>query len=151
MPLTARRFGPWVEVTNDFGDTCAYGNRDSEAPQDIILTGEKFETTTIVADDFTRIVLWQDGDAGVAAFDLALFETTADILIELAIDRAGTPTYGVLTVEANRPLCLTSDEMVNAVLTDGSATTMDLIDQIAVKRNVADGVGDATVHMVLWD
>ena len=148
---SARIWGPYLEVINNTGLVTPYGNKTTDAPRTVSLTGEQFYTSSVIADNYTRVVLWQDGDAGVAAFDIMLFESNLAVLVEFAIDRAGTPTYGVIEVTANNPIILTSDDMVNAVLADGSATTMDQIDQIACKNNVADDAGDATVHLTLWD
>ncbi len=120
-------------------------------------TEEVFEVRTVVADNYVRQVLWQDGDGGVDDFDVAIIETDADILIELAADRAGTPKYQIIELKVDATigsgrLFLVSDDTnttANTVLASGSATTVDQIDQIAVKNNVADDAGDANVRLIL--
>lgn len=119
-----------------------------EVAQEITIAGECYEVQVVVADDYGRQVIWQNGDAGIDDFDVLTVESDVDVLLELTIDRAGTPSYTVLEVYAGVPFILASDDMLNAVL-DGTVATMDQIDQIAVQNNVADAAGDATVKLML--
>jgi len=144
----------WSRVEIVDGDGVAIvqptGQRLGELPRAITLAGEEtYANRLVVADNYTRVVVWQDGDGGVADFDLLIVLSDVNVLLELTIDRAGTPLYAVVEVKANIPYLLSSDDMVAAVLTNGSATTMDQIDQIAIKNNVADDAGDANVTIIL--
>lgn len=151
MSYTARIWQR-VEFLNANGVPIAppIGMRLDEAPRVLALAGEEsFVANAVVADDYGKVTLWNDGDGGLADFDLLVFYSDKAVLLELVIDRAGTPTYSTIGVSAKYPLILTSDDCVNAVLTDGSATSMDQIDSIRVKNNVANGVGDANVQLIL--
>lgn len=138
-------------IDNSAGIVLASSDRRiTDAPASTTISGgEKYEVRTVIADDYTRLILWQNGDGGLDTFAFLLLETDVDVLVELAIDRAGTPTYSVQTVTSATPLILGSDDQLNAVLTNGSGSSMDQIDQIAAKRNVADAGTNANVHLLI--
>ena len=144
-------YPPRAEIEDEHGNIIPMGAKDGALPKIITTGGESFMANPLVADDYTRVVLWQDGDSGVTAFDFLMIETDLAVLIEYTIDRAGTPAYGAFELPAGHVEVRSSDDMVAAVLTNGSETTMDQIDQIAVKNNTADGTGDATVTLRLFD
>lgn len=142
-----------VEVLIDGNDLKEVGSRSTS--QSITIDGVVFETrfqlTNESGDDFNRQVVWQDGDSGVSDFDVLVVESDADVLLELTIDREGTPEYATLKVYGDVPFILASDDMVAAITVDGSSTTMDQIDQIAVKNNATGAAtsNTATVRVVL--
>lgn len=151
MAGTARLWGPWTEVTSNNGRVRGYGSKMTDAPKSISLSQEAYHTTATVADNYTKVTLWQNGDGGLDTFDVLLFESDADVLLELVEDRTGSPLYSTINVTANNPVRLTADDIVNVASSSGGATTTDVIDEISVQRNVADGVGDANVELVLLD
>ena len=144
-----------AEFKDQFGRGTEKGKRLADVPETISATlGEVFRADAIVADDYTRVVLWQDGDSGVAAFKWLWFESDADVLLELTMDRAGAgtgPTYAVVKVAADFPFQLAADELLCTITTSGAATTTEALDQIAVQNNVANAAGDANVSLVLLD
>lgn len=129
------------------GELLEIGSR--ETAEEIDIAGSKYEVITTVADNYGRELLWQNGDGNVDDFDVLVVESTEDVLLELTIDRAGTPAYATLGVLADVPMILTSDDLIDAITTNESETTVDQIDQIAVQNNQADGEGDATVRLTL--
>lgn len=151
MAGVARLWGPWTEVTSNNGRVRGYGNKMTEAPKTIALTEETYHTTAVVTDNYTKVTLWQNGDGGMSTFDILLFSSDQDVLLELVEDRAGTPLYSTINVTANNPIRLTADDIVNVVSTDGAQTTTDVIDEISVQRNAADSTADANVELVLLD
>jgi hypothetical protein len=128
------------------------------AAQTVTVTGEKFEIVTQITNtdddsgaggtDFQRQVIWQDGDGGLDDFDVLVMTSDADVLLELTIDRAGTPVYAVLGILADVPFYLTTDDFISAITVDGTETTVDQIDQIAVQNNSATA-NTATVRVLL--
>lgn len=105
---------------------------------------EVFDIETVIlntsADNFNLRTIWQNGDAGVDDFDFLFienFNTTAgeDLTVGLTRDRAGTPAHANIIVPAGNTLILPAGNLTTADLTDGSAETADLIDQIRFKND----------------
>lgn len=117
-----------------------------------IAGNDKFEVTKTVADNYDKLTIWNDGDGGLSDFDYLVCENMGAyaILLELVVDRAGTPKYASFPVAAYHVFDLTDDDMQTVVLTDGTITTMDQVDQINVKRNAADAVGDGEFYLGLF-
>lgn len=134
-------------------DLKEFGSRAE--PQTITVDGMVYETratiTNTAVDNYNRQVLWQDGQGGISDFDVLVFESDTDCLLELTIDRAGTPAYCLVQIEADIPFLLSSDDMLAAIATDGSAESMDQIDQIAVKNDSDGTAADVSivVHLLL--
>jgi hypothetical protein len=104
----------------------------------------KKKITNTSGDNFNLVTLWNDGDNGLADFDFLWFKADADCLLSLIHDRGGTPKYNTIKVLANQEIKRTSDDALNSALTDGSAETLDQIDQIKVK-NESTGASANTV------
>lgn len=127
------------------GEVKALGSRN--VPEEVALASEAVKEVRItVEDDYNVEVLWADSDAGMASWEVMLILSDADILIELARDLAGTPSYSLFKVKADVPFILCADDMLNTVMADGSATTMDTIERVRAQNNVADDAGDAVVR-----
>ena len=141
-----------VEIVDGDGRLVAppVGNRLTDAARTVALAGKELTTFRVsVADDYAKVTLWQNGDGGLDDFDLLVVESDADVVLELVHDRAGTPKYTTFTVTADIPFVLTSDDVAAALLASGSATSMDQVDEISVKRNAADAAGNANVQLHL--
>lgn len=119
------------------------------------LTGRIHKTLTLVADNYQEETLWQTGQGGITTFLLAFIRSDKDILIEVRNDD-GTPEFALLEAKADiiavfGGVC--SGGTATSFQGDGTINTQDThqadIDRIQVKRNVADGVGDAIVKLML--
>lgn len=150
MPLAAKIWQR-IEVVDDQGATVfRSGPSLYDQPQIVAATlGKSFPFDTIVADDYTRLTLWSAGDGGLASFDFCYIISDKDLLLELTEDVSGTPLYSVLPLRANVGMVLGYDDIANVITVNNSATTMDVVDRIAVQRNAADAVGDARVRGIL--
>lgn len=119
------------------------------------LTGRIHKTLILVADNFQEETLWQTGQGGVADFLFALIRTDKDILIQTR-NNLGTPEFTMFEVKANI-IGVIGGRSAGGTATsfkgDGVADVLDTdfadIDQLIAKRNVADGVGDANVKLML--
>lgn len=132
------------------GELVEIGSRT--VASEITIAGNKFEiiktiTNAADPDDFNRHVLWENGDGGIDDFDVLALYSDAAVLLELTIDRAGTPKYATLGIAAGVPLILSTDDLLSAITVDGTATTVDQIDRIAVQNNVA--LATANVRLLL--
>lgn len=139
---TARHFS-FAEVTGltagrdrAIGDKSAFGEFTPT-------NGEVFECSAVIADAGTQVSLWQTTDGGLATFEHMFIIADKDITIEFS-DSAESYT---ISLKANMMYSgggqMFTDQAAAAV------DTMGDIDEIMVKRNVADGVGDAFVQMLL--
>ncbi len=126
--------------------------------QEVTIDGDVFEVRGSVANavadasgDYQRQLLWENGDGGIADFDVLCFEADADCLLELTGDADGAgsgPDYATLKVEADVPLILTSDELLGEITVDDTVTTMLTIDQIAI-QNPSATVNTMTYRLIL--
>lgn len=123
--------------TKTFGDRSAF--------KTVTVGDESFETTKLVQDNFQEETLWATGQGGLTTFDYALLETDQDILVEL---RDGA-VFARFSLAAGARAVFGGTLFVTLAGDGVTATGVGDVDQIIVKRNVADGVGDATVTMRL--
>jgi len=133
-------------------DTILFGSNTRR--NDVPIPGDEiYRTTVTVADDYAVENLWTTGDGGVESFKLALILTNQNILVEMRNDD-GTPKFIESRVVANCP-CYLGDASAggtSSIFTDGTETTAEgAIDRIEAQRNVANGQGDATVTLVLFN
>lgn len=121
----------------EFGDRSAF--------QDLELTNDEFyQATSLVADDFQEEQMWAVDQGGLGTYQVGVIETDKDILVQLG-DGA---TVAIFTVLANTRAVFGGQ--IDAVLAgDGNSDSPGDVDAITVKRNVADGTGDATVTLTL--
>jgi len=128
------------------------------------LTAKTFTTTNgvvlkvtgvTIADAFGEDVLWSKGDGGIDTFSHAFIFSTQELFVELRTDN-GTPEYVLIRIPANVFAFLpgvaggdTTESIDGADLTDG--TDFDDVDQIRVQRDEADGEGDATVDLYIFN
>jgi len=127
------------------------------APVSTTLTGEVQEVKRVITnssgDNYNLVTMWLDTVGPLADFDICAIYSDAAILVEFAIDLAGTPLYATHGLAAGELLILTTDDgLFGTALADGSATTTDTIERIRVKNN-ADGSSTsvtANVRMVLY-
>lgn len=147
------RIKTWVEVVNTATGkavTEPIGTRWDEAAKTISAAGnELYRVTATVADNYTRITLWENGDGGLDDFDALVFISDKAVLLELVEDRAGTPLYSAFSIAANIPFVLSTDDIMNVVAVNESVSTTDTIDGIYCQNNVADAAGDASVTLLL--
>ena len=129
------------------GELLEIGSRTT--PQEVTIAGSKYGLITTVADNYGRELLWQNGDGNIDDFDILAITSTEDVLLELTIDRAGTPSYATIGITANVPFIMSKDDLIDAITVNETETTVDQIDQIAVQNNQADEAGDATVRLIL--
>ncbi len=119
-----------------------------------LTTGLVHETRAVVADNYGVETLWTTGDGNLDTFEFLWFLSDADVFLELRTDM-GTAEYAILPVQANVPFILVGDDAAGTIVSrlDGAQLIEDTdwaqIDRITVCRNVADALGDATVHLVL--
>jgi hypothetical protein len=116
---------------------------DRSAFQELTVTVEPYQTGMVVADNYQEEVLWAAGDGGLATYSVAIIETDADIVVELQ-DGA---VYSRTLIKAGYGIV--GGKLASAMGGDGAAATLGDVDQIMVKRNEADGVGDANVRITL--
>jgi len=129
----------------------------STSNQDLTLSNDQvYYTTKTIADNYGEDVLWTTGDGGLDTFTYGFIMSDQDIWVQLRNDDTGTAEYVRMLVPANVLTTIpakcagnTTDAFDGAVLVDN--TDYADTDQIAVHRDVADGVGDAVVSMYLFD
>jgi len=116
-----------------------------------------YEVRTQIDDNYLDEVIWTTGDGAVDTFELLWFVSDADVFLELRNTQA-TDEFLLIECKANVPIIISSDDIggndsgtshINDIQLL-EATHFDQCDQITVQRNVADGAGDATVHLVLF-
>ncbi len=103
------------------------------------------------ADNFNLVTVWEDGDSGIQDFSFLYCEnqnttTGQSLTLGLTRDRAGTPAYANLIIPASHSIIIPSGNLTTANLTDGSAETADLIDQIRFKNDNDATSADITVR-----
>lgn len=139
---TARQYS-FMEVTGltkgrnaEIGDKSAFGEFTPA-------NGETQVFSATIADAATQVIMWIANDGGMATFEHMMLISDKDLTIELS-DAAESFT---LDIKANMMFSIGgtmfADQAASAV------DSMGNIDKITVKRNVADGVGDAFVQMLL--
>ena len=156
MSVTAKlRF--LLDVTLASGDRVKLGSLATDYEM-TLTTGVKFETTVVVADNYTAKTLWQIGQGGMDTFEALFILSDVDVLLELR-NVAATDEFALIEVKANVPMFLTPANLRatasgTTVVGDGSGTgtttTLKACDQVVVQNDVADSVGDATVQLVLF-
>lgn len=126
-------------------------------PVEMDLTNDHvYEVRTQIDDDYLDEVIWTTGDGAVDTFELLWFVSDADVFLELRNTMVGDE-FILIECKANVPILISSDDIAGhdtATRFDDAqlieATDWDQCDQVSVQRNVADGAGDATVHLVLF-
>lgn len=120
---------------------------DRGAPLQVSVDGDKYDIDTTIAGNYIRQVIWQDGDGGLADFDILAIEADKDCYLELTIDRAGTPAYATFKILADVPQIFTTDDLLAAITVTTTQTTPDQIDQVAVQSDEA--ADDTSVRVLL--
>lgn len=105
---------------------------------------EFFQATSVVSDDFQEETLWATLQGGLTTYEVGIIETDKDLVVQLG-DGA---TVAIFNVPANTRVVF-GGQIDAALAGDGNADTPGNVDTIIVKRNVADGIGDATVTLTL--
>ncbi len=105
---------------------------------------EFFQASSVVQDNFQEETLWATLQGGLTTYEVGIIETDRDIVVQLG-DGA---TVAIFTVLANTRAVF-GGQIDVALAGDGVADTPGNVDAIIVKRNVADGVGDANVTLTL--
>ncbi len=105
--------------------------------------GEVFTTSAVVADGGSQVNLWNTTEGGLATFEHMVIVSDKEITIELS---DGSESF---TVSLKAGMFFSCGGQLFVDMAASSVDTMGDIDQIQVKRNVADGVGDAFVQMLL--
>lgn len=106
--------------------------------------GVHHEVSQVIPDDYQEETLWATGDQ-LVSFEYGVLETDKDVTIKLS-DGAVDAIFTVLAGS----YALFGGSTITDLGGDGSADTMGLIDTVVVKRNAADGVGDAFVTLTLF-
>ncbi len=120
-------------------------------------SGIVFDTTDTVTDNFGIETLWQTGWGGIDTFEYLFFLSDLDVYLELANTDTDPDERVILFVRGGIPLMIpgglmggfTSDtsRLDASILVSG--TDYDNVTWIKVQRNVEEGVGDATVRLIL--
>jgi hypothetical protein len=105
--------------------------------------GETQMFSATVADGGTQQLMWLTTEGGMATFEHVVIVADKDITIEFS---DGAESY---TVSLKAGMFYSGGGQMFVDQAASSVDTMGDIDQIMVKRNVADGVGDAFVQMLL--
>ena len=115
------------------------------------VTGNRYDVSEVVPDEYGVVTLWEQGDGGITNFDFGYIETDQDCLVELHDASSGISV--VRPLKAGVPWYIHNEKVkaaANDILTDQTQTTsFDKVDRIKVQRNVADNEGDARVRFVL--
>lgn len=123
-------------INQEIGDKSAFGTF-------VPTNGEVQVFSATIADAGTQVIMWIANDGAMATFEQMFLISDKDLTIELS-DAAESFT---LDIKANMMFSIGgtmfADQAASAV------DTMGNIDKITVKRNVADGVGDAFIQMLL--
>lgn len=117
-----------------------------------------YATKQVVADNYTVEELWAAGDGGMDAeeWSFLIFESDADVVLQLRNDAAANAERVAFEVTANIPLILhngefqADDDNVDILTLANPLTTLESTDAICVKRDVADTIGDAQVALYLF-
>lgn len=131
------------------GELKEIGSRTT--PTEITVAGELWETIKLITNaatpnDFQRQLMWEAGDGGIGDFDILACLSDTDVLLELQDDNGDYSTY---QLEADVMFVLGSNSKLGAVTVDGTETTLNTIDQIAVQNN-NDDTSTATVRLMLF-
>jgi len=115
------------------------------------VTGNRYDVSEIVADNYGVVTLWEDGDGGITDFDFGYLESDKECLVEL--HDAESDISIVRPLKPGLPFYIHNEKVKAAasnILSDQSETTdFDSLDRIKVQRNVAEDEGDARVRFVL--
>ena len=119
--------------------------------------GVLFDVGEVIPDDTTAEVLWVTGQGGIDTFEYLFFLSDVDVYVELANVDTSPDERLVLLVRAGIPLVIPSGVMGgfasdtsrldSAALVSG--TDYDNVTEISVQNDAADGVGDATIRLLL--
>jgi hypothetical protein len=110
-----------------------------------LTNGEHFQTGSVVADDYQEEQLWATGQGGLSTFEVGVLESDKDVILFLS-DGAVDST---MLVKAGIPAVF-GGQIYSAMGGDGSAATGGNVDDVQVKRDVADGTGNAYVTVTLY-
>lgn len=140
----------------DLGDEVfEFGSRT--VPISITGITKIYSVKQLVADNYTTEVLWCDGDGGMdkEEWSYLVFVSDADVVLQLRND-AASPERVAFHVTAGRPLILHNgefqgdDDDVDILTLANPLTTLESTDEISVKRDVADTIGNANVTLYLF-
>ena len=122
-------------------------------PTTFQITGNRYDTFTVVEDGYGVQTLWSTGDGGFGTFVIGFIETDQDCIVELYDSASGIAVARPLKAKVPYYLHNSSmDAVAGDILTDGSESSLAReIERIKVQRNVADGEGDANVRLLLFE
>lgn len=119
--------------------------------------GIVFDATDVVADNFGIETLWTTGAGGVDTFEYLFLLSDVDVYVELANTDTSPDERVLLLARGGIPLIIPGG-LVGGFASDVSrldasvlvsGTDYDNITWIKVQRDEAEGVGDATVRLIL--
>lgn len=105
--------------------------------------GEAQMFAATIADAAVQVIMWIANDGGMATFEHMWITSDKDITIEIS---DSSESY---TVSLKAGMMYSGGGQMFVDQAASAVDTMGNIDKITVKRNVADGVGDAFVQMLL--
>ena len=105
--------------------------------------GEVQMFSAVVADAGTQVLFWLANEGAMATFEHMVIVSDKDITIELSDSSES------FTVSLKAGMFFSCGGQMFVDMAASAVDTMGNIDQIMIKRNVADGVGDAFVQMML--
>jgi len=105
--------------------------------------GEVQMFSAVVADAGTQVLFWLANEGAMATFEHCVIVADKDITIEFS---DSSESY---TISLKAGMFYSGGGQMFVDMAASSVDTMGDIDQIMIKRNVADGVGDAFVQMML--
>ena len=106
--------------------------------------GEFFQAGAVVADAATEVVMWNTTEGGLATYEHGIIETDKDITIQLSDGAVDT----LFSLKAGMKASF-GGQILGTMGGSSTTDTMGNVDSIIVKRNVANGVGDAFVTLTL--
>ena len=104
--------------------------------------GEVFQASAVVADAGAQVFLWNTGEGGLTTYEHCTIKSDKDITIELT----GSTGSFTFSLKAGMTASFGGETFGPQA---GTVDVMVAVTNISVKRNVADGVGDAFVQLFL--
>ncbi len=119
--------------------------------------GIVFDVGDVIADNFGQDTLWTTGQGGIDTFEYLFFLSDVDVYLEVANTDTSPDERFLVLVRGGIPLVIPGGLMggygSDTSRLDGSvlvlSTDYDNITEIRVQRDEAEGVGDATVRLML--
>ncbi len=134
----------FFQVTNLTGTNDKEFGSKSVFKEQELTNDEFFQATSVIADDYQEETLWATTQGGVTTYEVGIIETDKDVVVQLG-DGA---TVAIFTALAGYRTVF-GGQIDAALAGDGVADTPGNVDAIIVKRNVADGIGAATITLTL--